>query len=71
MFLVFQLDQCLELDRDNPEARDQILLKCVGQMSLGDRYDGDLRFENGRLFIGERRAFFPEDQPTSRVIMVE
>lgn len=71
MFLVFQLDQYIDLDETKPEVRDRILLKCVGKLSLGDRYDGDLRFDNGRLFIGERRAFFPEYQSVPRVIMVE
>ena len=72
LFLVFQSDDYADYDHtDTVLKRDRILLKCVGQLTLGDRYDGDVTFIDGKLSIGPRRIFFPEYQPDPRILIVE
>jgi len=53
-FLVFQRDRGISLEGGdlNVAARERILIKTLGSIPLGDRYIGDIRFEDGLLSVG-------------------
>ena len=38
------------------ETRDRVILKCNGQISLGDRYEGEIAFSEGTLFVGRNTS---------------
>jgi hypothetical protein len=70
LFLVFQSDSYLQYEAQG-KKRDRVLLKCIGHLSLGDRYDGEVQFKNGQLLVGKRVNWWPEYRPESEVIIIE
>ena len=63
LFLEFQQDEVMTNQSYGIHKRDRVLLKCVGALGLGDRYDGEIRLTVNELIIGRRQHFFVDDQP--------
>ncbi|MBI5058032.1 MAG: hypothetical protein HZB61_15590 [Nitrospirae bacterium] len=70
VFVVFQIDSFVDFSNIS-ERRDRILIKGIGQVSLGDRYDGEISFKDGILIVGGRKEWFPEYFPETKVIILE
>lgn len=51
-------DRALETDGSGVSARDRTVLKMIGSRGLGDRYRGDVSYENGLLEVGPDRGWF-------------
>jgi hypothetical protein len=56
LFLVFEKDAGIDFDwkkQTVKKGHPRLLLKKLGELPLGDRWQGDLRVQGNRLFIGE------------------
>ena len=53
--------------KSTPAKKVRINIKTLGLLSLGDRYDGDIKFEKGILVIGKDRGLFSKrNKPKER-----
>ena len=59
--LSFENDICLSYDaKPNLSGRNRLILKILGTISLGDRYEGMIHYTDGRLIIGPDVGWFDE-----------
>ncbi len=70
LFIIFQIDNYLTYETKS-KAQDRVLIKCIGHLYLGDRYDGEIKFESGQLTIGARVSWYPEYRPESEILIIE
>ena len=71
--LLFALDGDRSLDEGPSGAlftRERILLKALGTISLGDRYEGEIEYRNGWLVIGPDRGHFARGDAASKRIPI-
>jgi hypothetical protein len=52
LFMRFQADEVLTSTLDKTTTRTRILLRCIGQRPLGNRYYGEVTYADGLLTIG-------------------
>ena len=70
---VFSLEIDRALDEDANRTvftRDRTILKCLGWITLGDRYDGEIAYKDGFLKIGIDRSRFKHSD-TPRLIPIQ
>ncbi|WP_089728083.1 hypothetical protein [Candidatus Thiosymbion oneisti] len=61
LFVTFEYDKGIQVNWDESIInwdRDRLLIRKHGEITLGDRWDGELRVEGDRLFIGKDRGWF-------------
>lgn len=64
-------DRALDEDRDRKvSTRERVILKTLGSIGLGDRYDGKITYENGFLIIGPDNGWFNRSQDAARKLPV-
>lgn len=71
LFLVIEEDPGLVINDKNNTltlTRPRTLLKKLGEMSLGDRWKGQLKVEGNKLFIGKDHGWFSEDRDDGEVV---
>ena len=68
---------CIEYDRALAEdsegkisTRERVILKSLGSIGLGDRYKGEITYEDGFLVIGPDNGWFSRGQETTRKIPI-
>ena len=67
IFLTFEKDECVNFVDSETTKKVRINIKTLGLLSLGDRYDGDIKFEKGILVIGKDRGLFSKrNKPKER-----
>lgn len=70
MFLTVRRDKGLSVDWDKlsirPE-RERIVLQKLGEIVLGDRWNGKLRIEGNKIFIGKDQGRFSESEGGGRL----
>jgi len=66
IFIVIETDESFNYDYENENIskKQRINIKTLGCVSLGDRYDGDLIYENGYLKIGKDRGWYSKRPET-------
>ena len=52
MFVTLSLDIAVELSPNSTERTERFVVKKIGSLPLGDRYDGKLWFKYGLLYVG-------------------
>jgi hypothetical protein len=52
LFMRFQTDEVLTGRLDKSATRSRILLRCIGERPLGDRYSGQVSYADGVLAVG-------------------
>ena len=70
---VFSLEIDRALDEDANRTvftRDRTILKCLGWITLGDRYDGEVAYKDGFLNIGTDRSRFKHSD-TPRLVPIQ
>ncbi|MCB2261838.1 MAG: hypothetical protein LGR52_02695 [Candidatus Thiosymbion ectosymbiont of Robbea hypermnestra] len=61
LFVTFEYDKGIRVDWDESVInwdRDRLLIRKHGEIALGDRWDGELRVEGDKLFVGKDRGWF-------------
>lgn len=61
LFVILEHDKGIQVDWDESVIRagkDHLLIRKLGEIGLGDRWDGELRVEGDKLFIGKDRGWF-------------
>ena len=72
LLLAFDQDRCLDPESSGqPVARDRILIKILGQVSLGDRYCGEILYKDGLLIVGPDEGLFQRGEAASQRIFVQ
>lgn len=71
LLLAFDRDRSLEADGSQFGTRDRVLLKTLGRLGLGDRYEGNVTYEDGMLVIGPDLGWFGRGQEAARKIPIE
>jgi hypothetical protein len=86
MLVTFECDKGIALDEDNVcrdtlsirSGGERILVKKLGEIALGDRWDGELRVNGNEAFVGKDRGWFSVSGgtggggcPNDRVIRIE
>lgn len=68
---------CLECDRALEEGigrnmftRERVILKSLGSIRLGDRYDGEIKYEDGFLVVGPDHGWFNRGQDSVRKLPI-
>jgi HNH endonuclease len=64
-------DQSIEQDVERVSSRPRILLKTLGSIGLGDRYDGEITYSNGFLNIGPDHGWYNRGESASKVLRIE
>jgi len=67
LFLSIQRERGAAFRRDDRPGRpgaERIVLHKTGEVALGDRWEGDLRVEGNKVFIGEDRGWFSGSRTT-------
>jgi hypothetical protein len=64
-------DQSVEESVGAVSSRPRILLKTLGSLALGDRYDGEITYGGGFLNIGPDHGWFNRGESASRVLRIE
>jgi hypothetical protein len=64
-------DQSVEQDAGKVSSRPRILLKTLGSIGLGDRYDGEITYSSGFLNIGPDHGWFNRGTDASKVLRIE
>ena len=57
-FFCLERDRALETGDGLRFSRERKVLKILGQCGLGDRYDGDIQYNNGVLEVGPDKGWF-------------
>ena len=57
-FFCLERDRALETEDESRFSRERKVLKILGQCGLGDRYDGDIQYNNGVLEVGPDKGWF-------------
>ena len=66
-----ELDRALSEDENRTVfTRNRTILKCLGWITLGDRYDGEVSYKDGFLKIGADRSRFKHSDAT-RLIPIQ
>jgi len=69
--LALEQDRSLYEDREKGLfARERVLLKTLGSISLGDRYAGDIAYRDGLLVIGPDRGWFQRGDEARKEIPI-
>ena len=64
-------DRALEDDRDGKvSTRERVILKTLGSIGLGDRYNGEITYKNGFLIIGPDNGWFNRGKDTAKKLPV-
>lgn len=64
-------ERCLESQSlDTTLARDQVVIKMLGQIPLGDRYSGKIDYEHGLLMIGPDEGWFRRGHLASKCFCI-
>lgn len=72
ILLAFQIDRALDIGRNGElTSRGRILLKTLGSIGLGDRYSGNIKYENGFLEIGPDEGLFKRGKSASKRILIK
>ena len=61
LLLAFEYDNGIGYDWDKREIRSdgkRLLLKKLGEIPLGDRWDGELKVEGNSIFVGKDKGWF-------------
>ena len=59
LLLALECDRALDHDAaGSPLTRERVLLKTLGSISLGDRYQGELNYQDGMLVVGPDEGWF-------------
>ncbi len=67
----FESDRALGEDRAGKvSTRDRVILKSLGSIGLGDRYKGEITYEDGFLVIGPDNGWFNRGQDSARKLPV-
>lgn len=72
LLLAFEYDNGINCDLDKKTiqpARKRLLLKKLGEISLGDRWDGELKVEGNSIFIGKDKGWFKVSGGTGRGLL--
>jgi hypothetical protein len=64
-------DQSVEEGVGAVSSRPRFLLKTLGSIALGDRYDGEITYSGGFLNIGADHGWFNRGDSASRVLRIE
>ncbi len=68
----FEYDRALENDSAGKmTTRERVILKSLGSIGLGDRYKGEITYEDGFLIIGPDHGWFNRGQETVRKIPIQ
>lgn len=67
---LFSLEQDRALEKPGDAARTRILLKTLGNIVLGDRYNGKIVYHNGVLVIGPDEGWFQRGAVAAKAIPV-
>ena len=65
LLLAFEYDNGISCDLDKKTiqpTRKRLLLKKLGEIALGDRWDGELKVEGNSIFIGKDKGWFTVDR---------
>ena len=66
-----ELDRALDEDRDgNVSTRERVILKTLGSIGLGDRYKGEITYEDGFLIIGPDNGWFNRGKDAAKKLPV-
>ena len=66
-----EFDRALEEDRyGKASTRERVILKTLGSIGLGDRYKGEITYEDGFLVIGPDNGWFNRGQDAARKLPV-
>jgi len=55
LLLVMETDRIVDFSNKERLYRDRVLLKCIGNIALGDRYAGTISYVGNQLHIGENQ----------------
>jgi hypothetical protein len=64
-------DQSVEEGAGAVSSRPRILLKTLGSIALGDRYNGEITYRGGFLNIGPDRGWFNRGESASKVLRID
>ena len=64
-FFCLERDRALETEDGLCSSRERKVLKILGQCGLGDRYDGDIQYNNGVLEVGPDKGWFKRGKEAS------
>lgn len=64
-------ERCLDADSPGtPVSRNQVVIKMLGQIPLGDRYSGKIDYEDGLLVIGADEGWFKRGESASKRLFI-
>ena len=67
----FESDRALGVDKEGKiSTQERIILKNLGSIGLGDRYSGEVKYEDGFLVIGPDNGWFKRGEEAARKIPV-
>jgi hypothetical protein len=67
----FDCDRSLYTNIEGTTTRERVILKTLGSFSLGDRYFGEITYEDGLLMIGPDEGHFKKGSETCRSLPVQ
>lgn len=71
-FLCFEQDRCLNYDSSSTlSVRNRVILKILGSIGLGDRYNGTIQYKDGRLIVGPDVGLFSRGEDACFELPVE
>jgi hypothetical protein len=71
-FFCFEQDRCLNYNSSQPLAvRNRVVLKVLGSIGLGDRYDGVIQYNEGKLIVGPDIGWFSRGNDACMELQVE
>ena len=56
LLVTVSIDTSVEFERTKPHKKDRLIIKKVGSIPLGDRYEGDINYKFGFITISECRG---------------